>query len=71
MRENRETPLLQAAIASSLAIIFATVYLRHLLPVSGISFFHTLLQSMPFSPLNAPLQRGLVSPSLKFAEALG
>jgi hypothetical protein len=74
MRENRETPLLQAAIANSLAVIFATVYLRHSLPVSGISFFNTLRQSKPVQPLNdlkprtsgrAPLLRGLDSPSLR------
>jgi hypothetical protein len=44
------SPLLQAAIAIGAAIIVATVYLRHLLPVSGISFFNTPRQSMPFSP---------------------
>jgi hypothetical protein len=42
MRENRETPLLQAAIRIGAAFVVATVYLRHLLPVSDISFFITL-----------------------------
>ena len=50
MRENRETPLLQAAIRIGAAFVVATVYLRHLLPVSDISFFITLRQSKPVQP---------------------
>ena len=46
MRDG-QSPLLQAAIAIGAAIIFATVYLRHLLPVSGISFFTPRSQSKP------------------------
>ena len=46
MRDG-QSPLLQAAIAIGAAIIVATVYLRHLLPVSGISFFSTRRQSKP------------------------
>ena len=51
MRENRETPLLQAAIRIGAAFVVATVYLRHLLPVSDISFFITLCKSKPVQPL--------------------
>jgi hypothetical protein len=49
-RENRKTPLLQAAIRIGAAFVVATVYLRHLLPVSDISFFITLRQSKPVQP---------------------
>lgn len=73
-------PTAYAAIAKGAAIIFATVYLRHSLPVSGISFFNTLCRSKPSlgpycsKPRTlsvAPLLRGLVSPSPWFAETLG
>ena len=53
MRENRETPLLQAAIRIGAAFVVATVYLRHLLPVSDISFFITLCKSKPVQPLDS------------------
>ena len=62
-----------AAIAKGVAIIFATVYLRHLLPVSGISFFYTPCQSMPFSPVREAVRKDLCiprSPSARLCQNL-